>query len=84
VAQLKLDFSPKGIPADFGKKVERIPISCSAEFKTIFHKFVELTRSESDSALGFRYLVEGMQNDLDTVFIKNPDILNFLKEHFIK
>ena len=82
--QLKFDFSPKQIPADFGKKVERIPISCSAEFKAIFHKFVDLTKSESDSALGFRYLIEGMQNDLGTVFIKNPEILNFLKEHFIK
>lgn len=82
--QLPFDFAPKPIPADFGKKVERIPISCSAEFKTLFQAFARAMRSESDSALGFRYLIEGMQNDLGNVFLKNPEIIQTLLSHYLK
>lgn len=82
--QFKMDFSPKQIPADFGKKIDRIPVSCSPEFKELFQLFVKYTQSESDSQLGFRYLVEGMQNDLSTVFIKNPEIIQFIKNQLKK
>jgi len=82
--QLPFDFTPKPQPADFGKKVDRIPVSCSAEFKKIFRLFVEMTQSESDSELGFRYIVEGMQRDIGEYFLNRPEMMEKIREFISK
>ena len=76
--QLKLDFSPKP-SIDSGKKTERITITCSSDFKEFLDLFCRLSKTNI-SELGFRYLLEGMRNDLAAMFIAQPHLDKSLRE----
>jgi len=77
--QLTLNFS-KVTPADEdGKKLKRIGIACSDEFKELFDMVCKL-RGATPSELGFEYVLRGMKDDLVNVFMPQPHMDKSLKE----
>jgi len=67
--QLKLDFSPKAIAS--GKKIERIPIACSYDLKKLLEQIAS-KQNLSVSQIGHRYLIEGLQRDIGTLYFSEP------------
>lgn len=79
MTQIKLDFSRKGITADDGKKACRISITCSEQFKEFFDLMVKARRSTA-SELGYEYLLDGMKDDLSSLFLAQPHLDKSLRE----
>ena len=77
--QLALNFSKKSITTDDGKKACRISITCSEQFKEFFDLMVKARRS-TVSALGYEYLLDGMKDDLSSVFLAQPHLDTSLRE----
>lgn len=72
--QINLDFSPNPINnIDPAKKSERIAVACSTEFKDFFQMFCKITHT-NESELGYRYILDGMKNDLANIFIAQPHL----------
>ena len=68
--QLTLQF-PVANPIVNGKKLARIPVACSDEFKSWVQNMAKLQGSDV-STICHRYILEGMQRDLGTVFMAEP------------
>lgn len=77
--QLTLDFSKRSIAAEDGKKERRITITCSEEFKEFFDLMVKARRLTA-SELGYEYLLDGMKDDLSSVFLARPHLDKSLRE----
>lgn len=77
--QIKLDFSKKNIAVDDGKRINRITITCSDQFKGFFDLMVK-ARKTSVSELGYEYLLTGIKNDLSSVFLAQPHLDKSLRE----
>lgn len=69
-SQLSINFSP---PHLAGKKTERLTITCSNEFKQVVDMVCRLT-GQSISELGQRYFIDGIKNDLGTIFMAEPHL----------
>ncbi len=84
MSQLTLDFSKiNPLVSDNGKKTERIPFTCSSEFKEfleLFARVLDITVSE----LCNRYVLEGMRSDLGSLFMAQPHLDKTLRELLAK
>ena len=79
MSQLTLDFSRKILTTDDGKKSCRISITCSEQFKEFFDLMVK-ARQSTVSELGYEYLLDGMKDDLSSVFLAQPHLDKSLRE----
>jgi hypothetical protein len=77
--QITLDFSRPPLLASDGKKECRISITCSEQFKEFFDLMVR-TRGTTVSELGYVYLLNGMKNDLASIFLSHPHLDKSLRE----
>lgn len=75
--QLSLNFSKSKITS--GKKLSRIPVACSEEFKS-FVEMVARILDVSTSELSHRYILEGMQRDIGNIFMSEPHLDKSLKQ----
>ncbi len=77
--QLTLNFDKSRPAIDTGKKTERITFTCSAEYKEFLDLFCKATGSNI-SELCHRYMLDGMRNDLASLFIAQPHLDSSLRE----
>lgn len=77
--QLKLNFSTKPLINDAGKKTERITFTCSTEYKEFLDLFCKAT-GNNISELCHRYMLDGMRNDLASLFIAQPHLDTSLRD----
>lgn len=78
-AQLKLDFSPRPVMGDPGKKTERVTFTCSQEYKEFLDLFCRQTGNTA-SELCHRYILEGMRDDLARLLMAQPHLDKSLRE----
>lgn len=78
-SQLKIDFSPRPLADDPGKKTDRITVTCSSEYKEFVDLFCRV-RGISTSELCHRYILEGMRGDLANLFMAQPHLDKKLKD----
>lgn len=79
MSQLKLDFSKSALRVPDGKKMQRIGIACSDDFKSLFHQVCRL-RGRTESEVGFQYLLEGVRKDIADIFMPEPHLDKSLRE----
>jgi len=78
--QLNLDFHKKPIlDVDPNKKTERVAVACSTEFKDFFKMFCTILKS-NESELAYRYILEGMKEDLANIFMAQPHLDKSLRD----
>lgn len=80
-SQLTLQFGPS--PLTSGKKLSRIPVACSDEFKAFVQQMAHLQGSDV-STICHRYILEGMQRDLGTVFMAEPHADKRLRDLMVR
>lgn len=78
---LNLTFNQPRIVS--GKREKRISITCSDEFKSVL-ELVARIQDSNPSEIGFRYLLEGIKNDLGNMFIAEPQLDSTLREILAK
>ena len=61
-----------------GKREKRITVACSDEFRQVF-ELVARIQNSNPSELGFRYLLEGLKNDLGNMFMYEPHLDSTLR-----
>jgi len=77
--QLGLDFSKRKIPADSGKRLCRLTVSCSEDFQAFLDLLVAKLGTDR-SKLMHRYIVEGMQRDLAELLMPQPHLDESLRK----
>ena len=79
IKEIKLPWGPSISPINGGKKTVRLTVTCSEEFRDLVNFVVRIT-GKSVSELGHRYFLEGLQRDIGTVFMAEPQLDRRLSE----
>ena len=73
---LKIDLSPS---PDLSEAKEKLTVDCSGAFKEFVELFCRVQRV-TITELCHRYILEGMQSDLETLFKAQPHMNKTLRE----
>jgi hypothetical protein len=77
--QLNLDFSKMRQVSTDGKKIQRIPTAVSPELKQFVETMAKM-QGTSVSELTHRYIVNGLKDDIASIFIPEPHLDKSLRE----